>query len=195
MKQTICLFWSIMALLSFMQCSNNGPDTTYDNDTSDCNCDDEGVICDPPPPFACFPLTPLSPLPISIPKISGFPQYDDWDTIYLRVEMDCGLDTNRMDTNRMDTITITSFEPFTSCNLCGRNVDGTGFCRFVFSSDSNWSEFTKKANDYIKSAMMKNKYYVIEDDVDSDRYLEYSHVYKETAYAPISIDLRLIPEK
>ena len=95
----------------------------------------------------------------------------------------------------MDTITITSFEPFTSFDLCGRNVDGTGSSRFVISSDSNWSEFTKKANDYTKSAMMKNRYCVIEDDVDSVRYLEYYNVYKEAAIVPISINLRLIPKK
>lgn len=185
---------SITALLLFTQCSNNVPDTTYDNDTLGCNCDDKDVLCDPPPPFVFYPLTPLSPLPISIPKVSGFPHYDDWDSIFLSVFINCGLDTNRMD-NRMDTITITSYEPFTSCSLCGRNVDGTGSREFVYSSDSNWSELTKKANDYIKSAMMKNRYYVIEDDVDSVRYLEYYNVYKEIAIVPISIDLRLIPEK
>lgn len=33
MKQTICFFCLIMALLLFMRCSNTFSDTTYDNDT------------------------------------------------------------------------------------------------------------------------------------------------------------------
>ncbi len=192
MKQTICLFWSITALLLFMQCSNKVSDTTYDNETLGCNCDDKDVLCDPPPDLIILPLTPLSPLPISIPKISGFPQYDDWDTIYLYVEMNCGWDTKRM-----DTMTITSVKPFVTGNLWGINVDGTSVRKFFSSLDSNCTEFANKICDYLKFAMMKKKYYVIEDDVsmDSSAYFYNFDIYKERGTVPISIELRLIPEK
>lgn len=203
MKQKKIFILSITALLLFTQCSNNVSDTIYNNDTSDCNCDDNDVICDPPPDLDFCPVTPFSPLPISIPKTNEFPQYEDWDTIYASAHTWCGWDTNTFcgwDTNRMCTITPTSVGTsyISRLHLLGINTDGTFRWYSIIASDTNFAatKFISQIKDYLGAAMIKKKYYVVKNEVsmDSSAYFYNFDYYKEKEYFPITIPLRLVPK-
>lgn len=203
MKQKKNFILSIMALLLFMRCSNNVPDTIYNNDTSDCNCDDNDVMCDPPPDLYFLPATPFSPLPITIPKTDEFPQYEDWDTIYASAHTWSGWDTNTFcgwDTNRMCTITSTSVDTsyINSIDLLGKNTDGTFRWYYIIASDTNFAatKFISQIKDYLGSAIMKKKYYVVKNEVsmDSSAYFYNFDYYKEKECFPITIPLRLVPK-
>lgn len=189
MKFCISFPLSIIALLLFVaQCANN---TNKINE--DCGCDDEGVICDPPPALIIRPIIPLPPLCTSMPKSSRIPQYEDWDTIYFCNTIGC-----RWDTSNIDTIIIKSVGEISNGVIYGKNTDGTFESISIFRTDNDSvAFFIHKIYDYLKSVMLKYKYYIVKNEVSNNTiaFNDNLKYYKKHNYIPVEIDLRLIPEK